>query len=357
MLHPLDDLPIHQTSLPILHPGSGDANHYDRFFFNGYSRDASAYFGVAMGLYPNRHVIDAAFSVVHNGEQRSVHASGRCPDDRTKTSVGPISVNVVQGFEVIEVHVDAPEHGLVAHLTWRSRTAPVEEPRFLSNAGTRVVFDYTRLTQWGGWEGVITVGGEELVLTPDQWLGCRDRSWGIRPVGERPPGVGAGLAQFYWLWAPVNFDDCATHFDVNELADGTRWHESGFVVPADRSPATVVPTPTYRLSWRPGTRHMASCEIDLGSQTVHLEPVFDFFMKGIGYFNPEWGHGLWKGELAVGAGHWKLADCDPADPTNIHVQTLCRATMGDRQGIGILETLVIGPHEPSGFTGLFDGAS
>ena len=64
MLTPHDDYPIHQTSKPIAQPGTPDLNFYDRFFFNGYRADASLYFGVACGLYPNRGVIDANFSVI-----------------------------------------------------------------------------------------------------------------------------------------------------------------------------------------------------------------------------------------------------------------------------------------------------
>jgi hypothetical protein len=45
---------------------------------------------------------------------------------------------------------------------------------------------------------------------------------------------------------------------------------------------------------------------------------------------------------------------------HIHVQTLSRVTCtragGTSTGTGILETLVLGAHEPSGFTGLADGA-
>ena len=48
---------------------------------------------------------------------------------------------------------------------------------------------------------------------------------------------------------------------------------------------------------------------------------------------------------------------NPLDPRYIHIQELCRARMDGREGIGILEQLAIGPHEPSGFEGLFDGAS
>ncbi len=64
-----DDFPIHQASVPVAHSATGDLNHYDRYFFNGYSRDGGLYFGAAMGLYPNRHVADAAFCVVKGGGQ------------------------------------------------------------------------------------------------------------------------------------------------------------------------------------------------------------------------------------------------------------------------------------------------
>jgi hypothetical protein len=30
--------------------------------------------------------------------------------------------------------------------------------------------------------------------------------------------------------------------------------------------------------------------------------------------------------------------------------------MGEREGIGVLEQLIVGPHAPSAFTGLLDGA-
>ena len=74
-----DDYPIHQTPDPLARPATSDPNHYDRYFFNGATADGSLVFGVALGLYPNRQVIDGAFSVVVDGEQVSVHASARCP--------------------------------------------------------------------------------------------------------------------------------------------------------------------------------------------------------------------------------------------------------------------------------------
>jgi hypothetical protein len=80
-------------------------------------------------------------------------------------------------------------------------------------------------------------------------------------------------------------------------------------------------------------------------------------MRGLGYFEPEWGHGMWKGELALGGDVWTLADLDPLEPRHLHVQQLCRARTEGRVGLGVLEQLVIGPHAPSGFRSIIDGAA
>ncbi|MFY8239172.1 MAG: hypothetical protein ACOVK5_08020, partial [Ilumatobacteraceae bacterium] len=119
MLSSFDDYPIHQTSEPIAHPASGDPNHYDRYFFNGYSRDGKIFFAAAMGLYPNRHVVDASFSVVIAGEQINVHSSGRAPTDRMEcTKVGPIEIEIIVPLQRHRLTVDSPEHGVRADLTY-----------------------------------------------------------------------------------------------------------------------------------------------------------------------------------------------------------------------------------------------
>ena len=320
-----------------------------------------------MGLYPNRQVVDAAFSVVHGPagarEQVSVHASGRAPLDRfAATTVGPIRVEVVEPLRVLRVLVDAPDHGLRAELTFRARTRAVEEPHFFFRHGVRVVFDYTRMTQWGTWEGWVEVDGERTVVDPADVLGSRDRSWGLRGVGERGGGAPGPAPQFYWLWAPINFDDLCVHFDVNERADGRRWHETGLVVPIGDGEPEAVERVDYSIVWTPGTRTASSFRLDLtrtdaDSIGISLEPIVNFQMLGIGYLHPTWGHGVWKGELEVGGERWSLPVSDPLAVHHVHVQALCRAVRDDgAEGIGILEQLVLGPHARSGFTSLLDGA-
>jgi hypothetical protein len=372
VLTPLDDYPLHQTPEPVAHFGFPTRNAYDRYFFNGYTADGELFFAVAMGLYPNRRVIDASISVLVGGVQRSLHASGRAPLDRRHTEVGPIRVEVVEPLRTLRVVVDDPGRGVVADLTFSARTPAVEEPRFTQRQGQLVTFDYTRLSQWGSWSGSLAVDDRSWTLDELSVLGCRDRSWGIRPVGERDPGGAPGSApQFFWLWAPINFDDRCTHFDSNEYGDGRPWHRYGSITAVLDSPDAALFGPdaatepmrdsSWSIDWEPGTRRARAATIELvpwrdEPERIELEPVATFQMLGLGYLHPEWNHGTWHGELAVDDETWTVADLDPLDPRHIHVQQLVRATWGGRTGVGVLEQLAIGPHEPSGLTGLFDGA-
>jgi hypothetical protein len=378
VLTSFDDYPLHQACVPIAYSATPDINHYDRYFFNGYSADGSLYFALAMGLYPNRHITDAAFSVVTGDEgsrqQASVFASQRAPADRRDANtVGPIQVEVVVPLHELRITVDAADQGLRAELTFTGRSPAIEEPHFFQRAGVRTFFDYTRLTQFGSWAGWVEVDDLRHDVAPDDVVGSRDRSWGVRPVGEAAPtGAPVQMPQFFWLWAPVNFPSRSTHFDVNEFGDGRRWHEVGSIAmavpgaaPADMPAPEMARTVDYRVEYRPGTRWASRFEYDLVDwddriSTVRLEPLYEFQMRGLGYGHPTHGHGVWQGESIVAGERLSLPVADPCARDNIHIQALCRATFigadgATEHGIGILEQLAIGPH-PTGLTGIFDPA-
>jgi hypothetical protein len=52
----------------------------------------------------------------------------------------------------------------------------------------------------------------------------------------------------------------------------------------------------------------------------------------------------------------RAADLDTLAIDCIHVQQVMRARWGNRIGLGVLEQLAVGPHRPSGFQELLDGA-
>jgi hypothetical protein len=93
-------------------------------------------------------------------------------------------------------------------------------------------------------------------------------------------------------------------------------------------------------------------KFDLELETIG--PIF--FCKGIGYQHDEWKHGIWKGEIASGYEVWDLAEVDPGDYTFFHTHQIVKAKLGSEEGFGMLENLVVGRHDPSGFEDFFDGA-
>ena len=363
MLTPFDDYPIHQTPLPIAHPGTGDPNHYDRFWFNGYTEDY--YFAAGMAVYPNRGIIDGAFSVVHDGVQRSVFASGRIPADRSETRIGPLTIEIVEPLRTTRVRADAADLGIDADVTFTARSVALEEPRQTLTAGTRTVMDSTRMTQWGKWSGRISAAGREIAI--DRVYGTKDRSWGVRPVGGPTPAApDLSLPQIFFLWAPINWDDCCTHFLCFERGNGDRFVGSQAVLQlvADGEPTWGVDATERKIEHLAGTvaglRRSQGATLrllrhDRTEERIELEPLLTFRMRGLGYTHPEWGHGHWHGELAVGSEEHKVEDLDNLEPWNIHVQQVMRARWGDRVGLGVLEQLAFGEHQPSGLTGLLDG--
>ena len=388
MLHGFDDFPIHQTPAPFLHPVTDSPNAYDRFFYNGYRSDGSVFFALALGVYPNRRVMDAAFSVIRNGVQHNLRASRVCHLDRTRTEVGPISIDITEPMLSHRITVGGAgsaggsDHGIRAELTWTSISPAIEEPRFTHSTGTVLRFDYTRMTQFGSWSGWIEIDGETIDIggPTGAVVGCRDRSWGIRSVGAPIPGP-ATAPQFFWIWAPTIFDDACTHFALNHEADGRAWHQSGAAMPrldvsrqlhgedAEKDRAVVLdPARVHRgdraeveVTWQTGTRWAERITTRLHrweapSVEVSYEPILRFQMSGVGYLHPEWGHGMWRGDLDVSRDQIVLGEVDPESVTGIHIQALSVARWGDREGVGTVEQMVLGPHRPSGLEGVLTGA-
>ena len=371
MLSRFDDYPIHQMPVPVAHTGTSDRNHYDRYFFNGYLPDGEIFFGGAMGLYPNRQVIDAAFSVVHDGRQHNVYASGRAPIERGHTSVGPVRVEVVEPMETVRLLVDGGDYGVEADLVFRARSVACEEERQMRTAGAIPMMDVTRFTQNGTWEGSITVAGTAIELDAARARGTRDRSWGIRPVGEPPGGApaaaGMGL-QIFWLWGPCHFDSETVYLALFDDAEGSKFYQHARIAPVlssgddviDRGEATrVVRETDFRIDWEPGTRRARRADVTLhelggASRQLTYQVLYTFQMCGIGYSHPTWAHGRWHGELEVGGDEWSLGEVDPMAPHNLHIQNVCRVTMDGRPGWGILEQIAVGPHRPTGLRGVLD---
>ncbi|GGE01674.1 hypothetical protein GCM10011529_05040 [Polymorphobacter glacialis] len=367
MLTKADDFPVHQTPEPIAFAGT-DRNFYDRYFFNGYSPDGSVFFAAAMGFYPQLGIIDGAFSLVVDGVQHNVRASRHSVGgERLDLSVGPMRVEIIAPLQQLRVTLEDNDSGISAVLTFDARHAPIEEPRFTRRNGTRLFMDYTRMTQNGGWSGTIRRAGGTITMPPGS-MGTRDRSWGIRPVGApepQPPPAG-NFSQFFWLWTPCNFPGHAVFAHTNDDAAGLPWNRRAVVakLAKDSKAAETVDIDHVELalSYAPGGRRVTEARIGLGDRGEFIVRPSGgrFYMHGLGYTHPEWSHGMDHGPLAVAHDSIDLAAMDDNAPGNMHLQALSDAVLRwdgeEHHGRGILEQLLLGPHAPSGFSGLLDPA-
>ena len=123
---------------------------------------------------------------------------------------------------------------------------------------------------------------------------------------------------------------------------------------------------TLELEFKSGTRHARAATIQMNDATgatyrIELKPKWNFYMSGLGYTHPEWGHGRYRGEVVVGYDAIETAKVNENEFHFLHVQAFSSAKLTgpngiERKGYGVLEQLIIGAHAPSGFTGLMDAA-
>lgn len=368
-LSPLDEYPIHQTHAPVTWPATSDRNFYDRSYFNVLDREGRFMALTGIGYYPRLGVKDAYFVVRRGDTQTAVHLSDAIDDDRLHPNVGGYRLEVIEPLQELRLTL-APTEGIAADLTWRGLfPAAMEEPHSMLT-DRRVTLQASRFAQLGSWEGWIEVDDERLEVTHSSSVAARDRSWGIRPVGEadapgRPDTAFRGM---WWLYLPLAFDDYQLFLILQEDPDGhrslydctRRWRDGrveqldGVRVDVDYRVGTRIPTGVHvKFMNRAGDRFRLDVESRL------YAPIA--FGSGYGG-DSSWAHGSWKGEGFTERVSFDLTDPDvmagAAFSLIDHVgHAVCTEADGTtREGAGLFEHGVIGPHHPSGFTDWTDGA-
>ena len=336
MLSLFDDYPIHQTPDPIATPATSDRNVYERYWFNGYTRAGDLYLG---------HRVRPLPAPRHPGLRHQRRARGACSTRSTRrartsaepsvTEVGPFRIEIVEPMRSCRVVLDANETEFACDLLFEGRTANVEEPRHTFGARpAQRIMDTTRFAQLGHWSGWIEIGGQKLELDRAETLGHQGPVVGHPAAGRwRPRGAprhrtwavacsSSGRRSTATTWARTT--SCSRTGTAGRC---TRWARScpPTTRPADL-PGVEDPSTRYmrslehQLTFAEDSRMIrgghAGDELDSTAVTRHeitLEPIFTFRMKGIGYMHPEWGHGAWKGELAMTSEQWSLDDVDETD--------------------------------------------
>jgi hypothetical protein len=274
--------------------------------------------------------------------------------------VGPYRIEVIEPLHRVRLVCDADDVGIGFDLTWEGSFAPVDEERQLLRAGTQPILDTWRFAQLGTWSGQLRVSGDTIEVSPDSWVGSRDRSWGIRPVGDgAPAGRPADDPNdfgFWWLYVPIRFDDYAIVLIAQEDGNGHRTLNDAVRIRPDGR-IEQLGWPRVTITYRSGTRHPEHAHIELTEpdgrllvlevDTLNHVPLH----VGCGYGgDPEWTHGQWRGRGWLEGATYDFADPAIAGRTPWGVvDHIGRATCNGDVGWGLFEHGTMGRHDPSGF--------
>jgi hypothetical protein len=350
-----DDYPVHQAPEFIAHPGTSDRNFYDRYYFNMHpcSDEWFAIFG--FGVYPNLGVVDAFVDVRRGDAQHIVRASAPLRD-RGDLAVGPFRITVLEPLHRLRFQVEPTEHSVAMDATWEGHTPAMPEPRQYLRSKGRVVFDTQRLAQTGRWSGALSVGGDTLALAPDHCWGVRDRSWGIRPVGEpEADGIRQGelVLSGMWNYFPMQFDDHAIMYICHERDDGQRplvQAERVWVDP-DRPLDELGPV-EHAHHLVPGTRVIDRSVLRFPESDLEItcSPLLaNYVSLGTGYgIDADWRHGMYHGPEPVVQGLVLEVDDIKGLAQYGIVDHVARFSYRGAVGYGLLEHGFFGPYRRYG---------
>ncbi|EHI10485.1 hypothetical protein [Mycolicibacterium thermoresistibile] len=372
MLGPLDEFPVHQIPQPIAWPGSSDRNFYDRSYLNAHDRTGDIFLITGIGYYPNLGVKDAFVLLARRGSgtsggcgetQTAVHLSDAIDQDRLNQHVNGYRIEVLEPLRKLRVVLEETE-GMAVDLTWEGLFDPVQEQPHVLRSGNRVTLDAQRFAQVGTWSGVIVVDGEEIAVDPRHWIGTRDRSWGIRPIGEPEPAGRPADPPFegmWWLYVPMAFDDFAIVLIIQEEPDGFRSLNDCTRIFRDGR-VEQLGWPRVQIHYTSGTR------IPYGATITASTPdgtplVFEVESKlavpihiGGGYGgDSDWLHGMWKGEKFTERLTYDMTDPSVSGRAMFGVidhvgRATCHIDGRTVEGWGLFEHGALGRHDPSGFT-------
>jgi hypothetical protein len=223
----------------------------------------------------------------------------------------------------------------------------------------RPTLDASRFAQTGTWEGSVTTNGETIPVTRDVWVGSRDRSWGIRPIGDPDPaGRIADLPSdgFWWLYVPMRFESFQLMLIVQEQPDGFRTLSHASRTFKDGT-VEQLGWPRLEFTYRSGTRIPEALKVHFtrpNGEPLVLEVESRMPLPlhvGCGYGgDPEWSHGQWRGR------DWaETAVYDHTDPEIQGrypwgvIEHVGRGLLDGEEGWGLFEHATVGRHDPTGF--------
>jgi hypothetical protein len=352
MLTAQDDLLGHQTPRPFAVAGGGDPRFTERYWYTGQPIDGTPLLlDIGFGHYPNRGVMDAFAGVTVGRRQHNFRASRRLGARPLDTTVGPLSLRIVEGHVLHRLALADNRSGIAFELDFEASFPAAQEKQSVRERKGVLEEDLARVAQFGRWHGWLQVGGRRHRIEPSTWFGQRDRSWGIRSEMKtdvaRPPVQ--SHKDFFWTWSMFQTEKIAVSMFVKERepgrphflsasefvrqADGTVRHReaTGFrhdIEWADDPLGQTMARARFSLDFADGPPR------ELALQALPLR----FYLKGglYGGFGG-WNHGDDRGAYFEQADVWDLDDRTTRERARTLSDHVMRVSTGGEHGIGISE--------------------
>ena len=352
MLTPQDDLIGHQLPTTFDQIDNSDPAWMERLWYTGHPTPAGdIIFDIGLGYHPNRNVMDAFAGVAVPGRQWNFRASRKLRPDPLTTTVGPLSIKVIEGLRRHRLTLGDNDSGIRFDIEFIGSLNPHEEKAHLRRRDGRVTENMARAQQLGRYHGWLEFDGRRVEIDSASWMGQRDHSWGVRSemrTDETAPPL-TYYPPFFYCWTTAQFANRGLHVFFKERAPGEKIYLSGeevFTAGSKISGRNQLVAVTHEARWLddPHGQSMESMALQLtfadGSQrpiSVRVLPT-KYFLKGglYGGLNG-WFHGDDRGKLYFEHEVWDLTD--PA--TRKTVRTLADQVVevrdGDEVGYGIIE--------------------
>ena len=351
MLTPQDDLIGHQLPTTFDQIDNSDPAWMERLWYTGHPvPGGEIIFDIGLGYHPNRNVMDAFAGVAVPGRQWNFRASRRLRPDPLTTTVGPLSIRVIEGLRRHALSLAANDSGLRFELEFHATTNAHEENAHQRRRDGRITEDMARTQQLGRYTGWLEYDGRRV--TVDSWLGQRDHSWGVRAemrTDETTPPL-TFYPPFFYCWTTAQFKSGrGLHVFFKERAPGDRIYLSGeevFELGSRASSRNQLVDVRHDVQWHddPHGQSMAGATFDLGfadgkrrSITIRVLPT-KYYLKGGLYGGLDgWFHGDDKGKLFSAHEVWDLNEPSVRRKVRTLADQVIEVRDGDEVGFGIVE--------------------
>ncbi len=325
----LDEYLIHQTGDTMDSPENGNPDFVDRLYVGCHSLDGSVHLAAGLGSYPNKNIMDGYVILRHDNVQHNIRLSRHLQGDRSQAEIGPLTIKVLEPHKRWGVYLDENEYGVGCSVEFASRVPPFLCPKLVIPGG---VVSQGHYFQTGRFTGTIIADGQRI--DAGDFVGVRDRSWGVRGGGK------GGAKGFFHLWCHAHFANFTLSLLQVELARG-QVILSDAVISNDDGSIIPIAAVRHRIEFYPGSRSPKSMELLLtdgvGNQRHLSARVISpaMFLNGGGYDRC----GEDRGPYSLKGDRW-----DVSEPVGIesprfgNVEPIAEFILDGKPGVGILES-------------------